>query len=121
MLDVRKLVRHHAAQFACTQQLQYASRRRNRRVLRIAAGCERVGLRFIDDIDPGHRQSGALRELSHDAVKLRRACSVDFLRVVHLQHHLVRKPVGEEIHRAAKHQRDQHALSTADRRADHAK
>jgi hypothetical protein len=52
-------------------------------------------------------------------MELRRRGLVDLLSVVHPQHQLVGKPVGEEVHGAADHERDQHPLLPADGAAQH--
>ena len=44
----------------------------HRGVRRVAAGGEGIGLRVVHDVDARHRQPGALRQLAHDAVVLRR-------------------------------------------------
>jgi len=77
-------------------------------------------LLLVDDVDARHRQISALRQIADHGVKLRSAGFIDFLGVVHLQHHLVGEPIGNDIHRAAEHQRHQHALPAAEHAADDA-
>ncbi|MNN35823.1 hypothetical protein D3C81_1496870 [compost metagenome] len=118
MAHVRQLMRHHAAQLALGQHAQDAGGRRHRGVFRVAAGGEGVRRVFIDQVDARHRQVGALRQLLHHAVELRRGTGVDFLRVVHAQDHLVREPVGKEVHAEREQQRHHHAAASADHAAD---
>jgi hypothetical protein len=87
-------------------------------VRRIAAGSEGIRLRLVDQIHARHRQLRPPRQLPDHIVKIGQAGFIDFLRVVHAQHHLVGKPVGKNVHRAAQQQRQQHALGTAQQRAD---
>ena len=51
--DVRELVREHAAQLVFVDDLEQPLRHRDRRVVRVAAGRERVGLRGRADVDAG--------------------------------------------------------------------
>ena len=67
MLHVRQLVRDHAFELLVGQDLQDAFGRGHRRVLRVAAGRERVRRGLRNDVDPRHRQAGALREACDDA------------------------------------------------------
>ena len=67
--------------------LQQAGGHRDRGVLGIAAGGERVGLRIVHEVDARHRQSGALRKLAHQTHEVGRRALVDLLRAVHRQHH----------------------------------
>ena len=83
-LDVSELVRKHPAQLARGQQLDNAGRRGDRGVLWIAAGGERIRLRFVDQVNPGHRQAGAGGELAHHPVELRCARRIDLPGIVEL-------------------------------------
>ena len=121
MRDMRQLVREHCAQFVRGQELQDAGRRRDSRMLWVASGRERIGLRLVDEINLRHRQPGARSELRDGVVELRRGGRVDFPSAIELEHHRVGKPVGPQIDAKAKEESQQHALSTAQHSADHAK
>jgi hypothetical protein len=87
-------------------------------VLGIAAGCECVRLRLVDQVDARHRQFGTLGKLLHETIEPGRALRVDFARAVHAQDHRIREPVGEKVHASAEEERDQHSLRSANRSAD---
>jgi len=87
-------------------------------VFRAAAGREGVRLVLVDDVDPRHRQAGALGELLDDAVELGRLVRSDLLRVGHAQDHAVAVPVGEEVHAQRCDQGDQQAGMAAEQIAD---
>jgi hypothetical protein len=74
-------------------------------------------MRILDDVDPGLGQAGARGEIAHQAVEHRRRRLVDRLGAIHPQHQLVRVPVGEQVHGAGDHERDHHALLSADQEA----
>jgi len=120
MADMRQFVCHDAPNLACRQELKDAARRRYRRVVGIATSGESIGLPFVDQIHPGHRQAGALGKFPNHPIELRRRAHIDLARVVHLEHHLVREPVGEDVHRPAKEQGQQHPGFAADKPADDA-
>jgi hypothetical protein len=118
VLHVGQFVGHHAAQLALAEHLQDAGGGRDGGVLGVAAGGEGVGLVFVDDVNLGHRQLGPAGQLAHHVVEVGRAGFVHLLRVVHAQHHLVGEPVGEDVHRAAEDQREEHPGLPADHGAD---
>ena len=82
VLDVGELVRHHAREFVVGEHLHDAGGGGDRRVLRVAARREGVGLRIVDEIDLGHRQAGALRQVPHHAEQVRSRALVHLDRVV---------------------------------------
>ena len=118
MLHVGQLVRHHAANLAGVEQTQQTRGGCHGSVLRVAAGSEGVGRILVDEVDARHGQAGPLGQLLHSLVELRRGRRIDLTGAIHLQHHLVREPVGEEIgdHREA--QRHDHAVLATDGGAD---
>ena len=67
MLHVRQLVRNDAFELGVGQHLQNAFGRRDRGVLGIAAGRERVRRRIRDDVDLRHRQHRLPRQALDDA------------------------------------------------------
>ena len=114
MLDVGQLVRHHATHFAGIEQAQQAGGGRHGGVLRIAAGGEGVGRVFIDEIDARHGEFGLLGQLLHGLIELGGRRCIHLAGVVHLQHHLVGEPVGEEVGDHGKAQRHDHAVLAPD-------
>ena len=65
--------------------------------------------RFLQRLRNAGLQLRLMGEIAHHGIKLRRRTFVDFLRVIHAQHHLVREPVGKNIHDAAEKQRHHHS------------
>ena len=118
MLHVGQLVRHHATHLAGIEHAQQARGGCHGGVLRVAARGEGVGRILVDEVDARHGQAGPLGQLLHSLVELRRGRRIDLTGAIHLQHHLVREPVGEEIgdHREA--QRHDHAVLATDGGAD---
>ena len=115
---MRKFVRDHAGEFLAAELLHQARTHRDRRVLRIAAGGERIGLRLVDDEHARHRQAGAAGQLGHEMDEVGRAVAVDLMGAVHRQHHAVRIPVGKQVHRGRDHERDHRTAGAADQIAD---
>ena len=72
LLDVRELVRDHAAQLVLGEQLGDPAGDGDRGVLRAAAGREGVGLVLRDHVEARHRQVGARRQLADHLVEPRR-------------------------------------------------
>ena len=118
VFDVRELVRDHAGEFLAAERLHQARGHGDRRILRIAAGGERVGLRLVHHEHARHRQAGAAGQLGHEMDEVGRAVAVDLMGAVHRQHHAVRIPVGEQVGRSRDHERDQGAAGAADQIAD---
>ncbi len=112
------LVRQHAGELLLVHRLQQTSGDCERRVLRVAAGGEGIGLRIFHDVDPWHWHSGGGGELLHEHVELRRRALVDRARAVHREHHLVGVPIGEEVHRPGNEEGDDHAGLAADQEPD---
>ena len=71
-LDMRQFVRNHGGDFARLEIAQQARRHGDRGVLRVAAGGEGVGLLGVDDIEPGRRDAGALRQRLDHVVEVGR-------------------------------------------------
>ena len=118
VLHVGQLVRHHAAHLAGIEHAQQARGGRHGGVLRVAARGEGVGRILVDEVDARHGQASPLGQLLHGLIELRCGRRIDLTGAIHLQHHLVREPVGEEIgdHREA--QRHDHAVLATDGGAD---
>ena len=97
--DVRELVGEHAAQLVLVDDLEQALGDRDRGVVRVAAGRERVRLRGGAEVDRRHRHAGARREVAHDRVELRLLGLGD--------RHRARRPhrelVGEPVRPADEH------------------
>ena len=121
MLDVGQLVGHDPTHLAGIEQAQQARGGGHRGILRVAARGEGIGRFLVDQVDTRHRQPGLGGQLLDHAVELRCRRGIDLTGVVHLQHHLVRKPVGKEVADDRKAQRHEHPLLAAKRCTDHAK
>ncbi len=116
MLHVRQLVRDDPFELLIVQQPHDPFRRRNRGVARIAPCRKRVRRRVRNDVDLRHRKAGLRREPArHDRQRMIRP---DFLGAVHLQHDLVREPVGDEVHDDRKTERHHETLRAAEQLAD---
>ena len=113
-----ELVGDHAGDFLAREHLQQAGRRRHRRVLGVASGCECIGLRIVHEIDPRHGQAGAAGEILHEVHEVGGRGLVDLMGVVHRQHQLVRIPVAGEVHAGGDEERDHGAACAADEVAD---
>ena len=66
VLHVRQLVTEHAFQLIVREDSQNPFGGGDRRVLRVAAGRERIRRRLGNDVDARHRQTGASRQLADD-------------------------------------------------------
>ncbi len=113
---VREFVCQHASQLARAQELEDARGGRKGRI-RAAPGCERVRLRFVDQVHPGHRQPCAARQLLDGRIERWRGGRVDLTGVVEPEHHRVRKPIRPQIRRQTDCQGHQHSLRSAQQRA----
>ena len=118
MLHVGQLVRHHAAHLAGVEHAQQARGGCHGGILRVAARGKGVGCILVDEVDARHGQAGPLGQLLHRLVELRRGRRIDLTGAIHLQHHLVREPVGEEIGDYREAQRHDHAVLATDGSAD---
>ena len=94
--DVRELVREHALDLARLEPLPEAARHGDGRVLRVAAGRERVRDVGVDHGDPRLRQVGHRAEPLDHRVELRRLLLRDDLRAGGPEGELVRREVLEE-------------------------
>ena len=119
VLHVAELVRHHRGDLVAVERAEEPGGRRDRGVLGVSAGGEGVGLRAVDDVDLRHRQAGLAAQAPARARRYSGARPrVDLAGAVHPQHHLVRVPVGEEVHAGGEDQREHHAAGAADQVAD---
>ena len=118
VLDMAELVREHAGKLLLVHGAKQAGGDGDGGILRITPGGKRVRLRVVHDIDPRHRQPGRCRKLAHQCVQLGRRAFVDRARAVHRQHHLVRVPIGEQVHRRGHDERHDHASLAGDQKAD---
>ena len=109
----------HTAQFVRADDLQQALGHRDRGVVGVAAGRERVGLLRGADVDLGHRHVGALGEIAHDAVQLRRFLLGDGLRAGGLHRERVGEPVGPADEHQADTEADDEATGAEERPDDH--
>src|SRR5207245_1157141 len=64
---VPHLVREHRGELALVRDLEDAARRREHRVLRVPARCERVRRGLVDHVHLGHRQLRDARDVRRDA------------------------------------------------------
>ena len=106
---VRELVRDDALQLLAVELLEQPGRDRDRRMLRVAAGRERVGRRVLDQVDARHRHVGRDGHLAHDVHQLRGGGLIDLSRAADRQHERVAREVrpdpgqASEEHRADGH------------------
>ena len=98
VLDVRELVGEHAANLVAREVLQQPLRDRDRRVLRVPPGRERVRLLGRDHVDARLRDAVELRELGDHVVQVRRLRLGDLLCAGGLDRELVRPEVGRQVH-----------------------
>ena len=73
----------------------------DRRVLRVAPGGKRIGLRIVDEIDPRHGKARTLAEIAHHMHQLGGGALVNLHRVMGGERQPVRVPIGEEVGRKA--------------------
>ena len=97
-MDVGEFVGQHARQFAFGHEAQNALGDRDRGVLRVAAGGERIRALVRNDVQLGHRQPGARGQGVDDAVELGCLGFADLVGAVHAEDDLVRKPIAAEVH-----------------------
>jgi len=108
---VRELVREHALHLVRRQLLQETLRYGDSRVLRVAAGRERVRLLGRDQVEPRDGHLRALREVLHDRFELGPRPRLDRLRAARLERELVREPVAGDVHQHC--ERDEEVERTA--------
>ncbi len=118
MFDVRKLVAQHARQLSFVENAPDTLRHRDRRMLGIAPGGERIGRLFGNHVNPGHRQTRPRSQILDQAVKFGIVVGGDFLSAIHFEHNFVAEPVTEEIHGARHEQRDHRPIRTAEHLTD---
>ena len=94
--DVRQLVGHDALELLAIELLEQARRDRDRRVLRVATGGERVGRRVVDEVDLRDRHVRRERHLLHDVVQLRHGLGIDLLGARDPEHDRVAGVVREQ-------------------------
>ena len=99
-------------------QVEEAGRDRDRRVLGVAAGRERVGLGAVDDVQAGHRQAGPSGERCDDLAEARQLVGAELAGAVRLQGERVALPVDEDVHREREQQGNDHAVLPAEEAAD---
>jgi hypothetical protein len=87
--DMRELVRDHAGEFLAAELAHQAGGDGDGRVLGIAAGRERIGLRLVHQEHARHRQPGAARKLGDETDQFGRAATVDLMGAVHREHHAI--------------------------------
>lgn len=64
--DMSQFVTNDASDFITAKGVEEPRRCAHGGALRISYGGEGIGLRAVHQIDPRHRQAGALREFAHD-------------------------------------------------------
>ena len=111
---MRQLVSEHALQLLVVEHPHDAFGHGHRRVLRTAAGGERIGRVTGDQVHSGHGNAGPGRQPADDAVEIRGLGLFDRLSPVHGQHDAVREPVAPEVHRDGQDEGYQHALLSPD-------
>ena len=98
--------RDDALELLAVELLEQPGRDRDRRMLRVAAGGERVGRRVLDQVDARHRHVGRDGHLAHDVHQLRGGGLIDLSRAADRQHERVAREVrpdpgqASEDHRA---------------------
>jgi hypothetical protein len=118
ILDVRKLMGHHACQFLAAQKTDDARGGGDCRILRVAPRREGVGLVLIDQIDARGRQARIGGELVHHSDQFGRFLVGQFAGVVGGKRHPVRVPPGDDIADAGHAECHQHAGLATDHQAD---
>ncbi|MNH99663.1 hypothetical protein D3C73_524420 [compost metagenome] len=118
VLHMRQFMRHDTRDFLMRQTLQKTGRSRDCGVFRVTAGRERIRLRVVIDIYFRHWQAGIGRKIADHPVEFRRRALIHFLGMVGAEHHLVRVPIGKQIHSGCDHQRDHHPAFAADQKTD---
>ena len=113
--DVGQFVGHDTGHFRFTELVQETGGRGHGGIFRVTPGGKGIGLRIVDQVDLGHRQSGPFGKMANHGVQPWRRRCVDFLRIVHAQNHLVGIPEREEIHRGGEDQGQDCAAGTADK------
>jgi hypothetical protein len=109
VLHVCHLVREDAAYFVLVEHLHQPLGHGDDRVVRVATGGERVGLRGRAHVEPGHRHVGALREVVHDGVEPRRFLLSDRDGAGRHHRELVAEPVGAADEDEPEHEPDDEA------------
>jgi hypothetical protein len=117
VLDVTELVREDALDLVERQPLEQALRDRDRRVLWVATGGERVGLLRTDGVQPRHGKLGAPREVPHHRLEVRPGARLDLTRAADPECEPVGEPVGADVHRDGEDDEDIEPYA-ADERAD---
>src|SRR5213594_1250805 len=110
--NVPELVRQHAGEFPFGHDVEDPARHRDDRVLRVAAGGERVRRGLIDDEDAWRRETRGLGDAADDPVELRRLGSGDRLRARERERDAVAEPPGAEVQDERDEQRGQHRTGT---------
>ena len=109
----------HARQLLARQHLKEAGIDGDRGMRRIAARCEGIRLRAVDQEDTRHRQPGAARQITRRVGRDSGARSViDLARIDGRQRHAVGIPVGEKVCADGEDERDHHAAAPAEQRSD---
>jgi hypothetical protein len=105
---VRDLVGEDAAELAIGQQTADAAGHRHHCVLRVAAGGERVGRVLVDEVDAGHRNACARRELGDHLLERRIGAGRERAGAVHRQHQAIAPEVAGEVHEDGEPAEDPH-------------
>ena len=105
-----ELVREHTGQLALADDVEDPARHRDDRVLRVAAGGERVRRGLIDDEDPRRGKSRGLGDAADDPIELRRLSFGHRFRARERERDAVAEPPGAEIQDERDEERGHHRV-----------
>ena len=119
VLHVTEFVREDRGELSLVGDLGDAACHRDDGVLRIAARREGVRRRLVDNVDARLRHIRDLRDVTDDAVQLRRLLWRDRLRARERQRDAVAEPPGAEVHEERDAERERYGgLSEEEPRAE---
>ena len=116
---MRELVADDPLELLPVELLEQPCRDRDRGVLRIAPGGERVGRGVVDDVDLRHRHVRGDRHLAHDVHELRRLRLIDLTGAAHGEDQRIAGEVRECAAQRADEHRDDRRADPALGRAEH--
>ena len=114
---MRELVSQHALDLVGRELSEQALGHRNRRVLGVAPGRERVGLVGRDQVQARDRHVRTLRQEARDLLELGDLASLERPGPAGLQRELVGEPVAGDVHQHGKRD-EQPECASADGAAD---
>jgi len=106
VVDVAELVGEHGPQLALIDDLEKALGDRDRGMLRVPPGGERVRLGHRADVDARHGHALGVGQLPHDPIQLRRLRLRDRLRPAGLDGDAIGEPIHGEVEPESEEQTD---------------